>query len=149
MWARPWKLKNGHFVCRIKAKIDFHLQNRKNMLFSLDFLLYMLESDHSNLQTNFWVHITSNIFRIIQFWNHGIAQPPWPPNFESLPYPRGRWWVRHFFAKMRGKDELKGPRSNLPPFLSTGAKTVWGVVATPLRRTSVNDWTGMISVWYS
>ena len=40
------------------------------MRFSSDFfffLLNMLENVDSNLQTNFRVHITSNIFKIIQF----------------------------------------------------------------------------------
>ena len=58
------------------------------MQFSWGFLQNMLENDHSNLQTKFGVHITSNIFKIIQFKNHGIAPTPRPPNFESLPYPR-------------------------------------------------------------
>ena len=50
------------------------------MRFSWDVLQNMLENGHSNLQTKFGVHITSNIFKIIQFKNH---QPPRPPNFES------------------------------------------------------------------
>ena len=37
------------------------------MRFSWDFLQHMLENGHSNLQTKFGVHITSNIFKIIQF----------------------------------------------------------------------------------
>ena len=45
------------------------------------------------------------------------TNPPWPPNFESLPYPRCRWLVRNVFAKMKGKDELEGTRSNFPPWL--------------------------------
>ena len=61
------------------------------MRFSWDFLQNMLQNGDSNLQTNFGVHITSNIFKIIQFKNQRIAPPPRPPNFESLPYPRGRW----------------------------------------------------------
>ena len=50
----------------------------------------------------------------IQFKNHGIAPtpPPPPPNFENLPYPvvGGSFW--NVFAKMKGKDELEGTRSN-------------------------------------
>ena len=64
------------------------------MQFLWDFMQNMLENGDSNLQTKFGVrvHITSNIFKIIQFKNHGIAPtPPRPPNFESLPYPRSRW----------------------------------------------------------
>ena len=50
-----------------------------------------LENGASNMQTKFGVHITSNIFKIIQFENHGIAPIPRPSKFESLPYPRARW----------------------------------------------------------
>ena len=58
------------------------------MRFSWDFLQNMLENDNSNLQTNLWVHITSNDFQNIQLKNHGIAPtPPQPPNFESLTLP--------------------------------------------------------------
>ena len=71
--------------------MDFYVKNRKNMRFSWDFLQNMLENGHSNIQTKFGVHITSNIFKIIQFKNHGIAPTPRPPNFESLPYPWCRW----------------------------------------------------------
>ena len=55
------------------------------------FVQNMLENDDSNLQTKLRVHITSNIFKIIQFKNRWIAPTPRPPNFESLPYPQGRW----------------------------------------------------------
>ena len=43
---------------------------------------------------------------------------------------------------MRGKGELEGTRSNFNlglAFLSTGATTVWGVVAIPFRRTRVKS----------
>ena len=50
----------------------------------MEFLQNMLENGHSNLQTKFGVHITSNIFKIIQFKNH--HPPPtsqlWKCNFE-------------------------------------------------------------------
>ena len=39
-------------MCKIQAKIDFYVKNRKNMRFSWDFLQNMLENDNSNLQTN-------------------------------------------------------------------------------------------------
>ena len=59
------------------------------MWFLWDFLQNMSENGDSNLQTKFGVrvHITSNIFKTIQFKSHGIAPTPRPPNFESLPYP--------------------------------------------------------------
>ena len=76
----------------------------------------MLENGHSNLQTKFAVHITSNIFKIIQFKIKGSHQPPSPPNFESLPYPVVRGRFDFFFAKMKGKDELEGTRSNFTPW---------------------------------
>ena len=41
----------------------------------------MFENSHSNLQAMFGVHITSNIFKIIQFKNHGIA-PTNPPTSQ-------------------------------------------------------------------
>ena len=79
-------------------------------------------------------------FKIIQFWNHGIAPtPPPPPNFESVYSTHGEGGrFEIVFAKMMN---LKVPRAILPlggAFPSTGAKTVWGVVATPLRRTRLN-----------
>ena len=106
------------------------------MRFSWDFLQNMLENDHSNLQTNLWVHITSNIFKIIQFKNHGIA--PTPPNLPTLKaYPTpsvgGRFGI--FSLKWRERMNLKVPGAILPlgcAILSTRAKTVGGVVATPL-----------------
>ena len=42
--------------------------------------------------------------------------PPRPTNFESLPYPPEGVGL-NFFAKMRGKDELKGTWSNFTPWL--------------------------------
>ena len=46
------------------------------MRFSWDFLQNMLANGNSNLQTKFGVRVTSNIFKIIQFKNHGIAPTP-------------------------------------------------------------------------
>ena len=58
------------------------------MQFSWDFLQNMLENGHSNLQTKFGVHITSNIFKIIQFKNHWIAPPPPDlPTLKTYPTP--------------------------------------------------------------
>ena len=58
------------------------------MRFSLDFLQNMLENGNSNLQTKFGVHITSNIFKNIQFKNHGIAPtPPHLPTLKAYPTP--------------------------------------------------------------
>ena len=47
----------------------------------MGFLQNMLETSHSNLQIKFGVHIISNIFKIIQFKNHGIAPTP-PPTSQ-------------------------------------------------------------------
>ena len=58
------------------------------MRFSWDFLQNMIENGHSNLQTKFEVHITSNIFKIIQFKNHVIAPtPPHLPTLKAYPTP--------------------------------------------------------------
>ena len=66
------------------------------MQFSWDFLQKMLEIGHSNLQTKFGVHITSNILKIIQFKNHGIA--PTPPHLPTLKaYPTHCVGVRFDF----------------------------------------------------
>ena len=47
------------------------------MRFLWDFLQIMLEKGHFNLQTKFGVHITSNIFKIIQSKKStGSHQPP-------------------------------------------------------------------------
>ena len=43
------------------------------MRFSCDVFLNMLENNDSNLQTKLTVHITSNMFKTIQFKNHGIT----------------------------------------------------------------------------
>ena len=133
MWARPRKLRNDHFVCNIEAKMDFYVKNRKNMQFSWNFLQNMLENGHSNLQTKLWVHITSNILKIIHFKNHGIAPTPPPPDLPTLkayptPVVGGRFGF--FFAKMNGKDGAILPLGCA--ILITRAKILRGVVATPL-----------------
>ena len=112
------------------------------MRFSWDFLQNMLENGHSNLQTNLWVHIASNIFKISNSKITGSHQPPWPPNFETYPTPGvgGRFGI--FSPKWRERMNLKVPRAILPlgcAILSTRAKTVRGVGTTPLRRTRVNS----------
>ena len=107
------------------------------------FLQNMLENGHSNMKTKFRVHITSNIFKIIQFKNHGIAPTPPPPDLPTLkayltPGVGGRF--KMFSLKWRERMNLKVPGTILPlgcTILSTRAKTVWGVVATPRRRTRV------------
>ena len=53
----------------------------------MGFLQNMLENGHSNMQTKFGVHITSNIFKIIQFKNHGIAPTPRLPTLKAYPTP--------------------------------------------------------------
>ena len=45
------------------------------------------------------------------------TNPPRPPNFESLPYPRGGGRFDLFFARKGGKDERKGTRSNFASWL--------------------------------
>ena len=113
------------------------------MRFSWDFLQNMLENGHSNLQTKFGVHITSNSFKIIQFKNHGIAPTPPPdlPTLKAYPTPGvgGRFEI--FSLKWRERLNLKLPGAILPlgcAILSTRVKTVRGVVATSLMRTRVN-----------
>ena len=113
------------------------------MRFSWDLWLNMLENDNSNLLTKFRVHITItlNIFKIIQVLNHGITQSPWPPNFESLPYPRGDGRFNLFSLKWGERMNFKVPGAILPlgcMFLSTRVKAFWGVVATPLWRSRVS-----------
>ena len=67
MWARPPKLRNGHFVYKTWAKIDFYLKNHEKHVNFMGFFADMIENDDSNLQTKFGMHITINIFKIIQF----------------------------------------------------------------------------------
>ena len=57
------------------------------MRFSWDFLQNLLENGHSNLQTKLLVHITSNIFEIIHFKNHGITPTPHLPTLKAYPTP--------------------------------------------------------------
>ena len=78
----------------------------------------------------------------------GLHQPPPPsPNFESLPYPRCRWYRFEMFSlKWREMMNLKIPGANFPlwcAFWAPDRKLLWVVVATSLRRTRVNavhDW---------
>ena len=112
------------------------------MRFSWDFLQNMLENGHSNLQTNLWVHITSNIFKISNSKITGSHQPPPDlPTLKAYPTPGvgGRFEI--FSLKWRERMNLKVPWAILPlgcAILSTRAKTVRGVGTTPPRRTRVN-----------
>ena len=113
------------------------------MRFSWEFLQNMLENGHSNLQTNLWVHITSNIFKISNSKISGSHQPPPPdlPTLKAYPTPSvgGRFGI--FSLKWRGRMNLKVPGATLPlgcAILSTRARTVRGLVQPPLRRTRVN-----------
>ena len=115
------------------SRTTCYLKNRKNMQFLLDFLLNMLENDHSNLQTKFGVHITSNIFKIIQFQNHGIVPTPDLPTLKAYPTP-----------VEGGGFEEKGWTWGYPEQFCSLAVHFWpsgknclGVVATPLWRTRV------------
>ena len=48
----------------------------------------MLENGDSNLQTKFGVHITSNIFKIIQFkQSRDRTKPPDLPTLKAYPTP--------------------------------------------------------------
>ena len=111
------------------------------MRFSWDFLQNMLENGHSNLQTNLWVHITSNIFKISNSKITGSHQPPPDlPTLKAYPTPGvgGRFEI--FSLKWTERMNLKVPGAILPlgcAILSTRAKTVRGVGTTPLRRTRV------------
>ena len=107
------------------------------MRFSWNFLQNMLENGHSNLQTNLWVHITSNIFKISNSKSRDRTNHPPPPDLPTLrAYPTpgvgGRFGI--FSLKWRERMNLKVPGSILPlgcAILSTRAKTVRGVGTTP------------------
>ena len=104
------------------------------MPFSWDFVLNMLENDYSDLQIKFGVHITSNIFKIIQFQNHGIVPTPHLPTLKAYPTPGEGGMFNFFFAKMRGNDELKDTWSSLSlgyALLSTGGKLFGGLLQSP------------------
>ena len=69
------------------------------MRFSYDFLLKMLENDDpTNLQTKFGVHITSNIFQITKFENHGITILDLP-TLKTYPTPGGGVTFEFFSLK--------------------------------------------------
>ena len=78
------------------------------------------------------MHITSNIFKMIKFKNHGIAPTPPPPDLPTLKaYPTpgvgGRFEI--FSLKRRERMNLKVPRAILlfgSAILSTRAKSVGG-----------------------
>ena len=102
----------------------------------------MLENGHSNLQTNLWVHITSNIFKISNSKITGSHQPPDLPTLKAYPPPGvgGRFGI--FSLKWRERMNLKVPGTTLPlgcAIFSTRARTVRGLVQPPppLRRTRV------------
>ena len=115
------------------------------MRFSWDFLQNMLENGHSNLQTNLWVHIISNIFKISNSKFTGSHQPPPPhlPTLKAYPTPGvgGRFGI--FSLKWRERMNLKVPGAILPlgcAILSTRAKTVRGVGTTPLGELGLTDY---------
>ena len=128
---------------KYRQKLFFTSKIVKNMRFSWDFFCKICyKNAHSNLQTKFRVHITSNIFKKIQFKNHGIAPtPPDLPTLKAYPTPGvcGRFKIWQII-KMKGKDELKGIRSKLTLSLRDfeyQGENCLGVVAAPLRRTRV------------
>ena len=62
----------------------------------MGFFAKYVRNGHSNFQTKFGVHITSNIFKIIQFKNHGIA-PTTPTSQLLKAYPTpGVGGIRRF-----------------------------------------------------
>ena len=78
------------------------------MHFLWDFLQNMLENGDSNLQTKFGVrvHITSNIFKIIKFKNHGIAPTPLTSQLWKLTLPP-EWVVGSKFFALKRKKKLR------------------------------------------
>ena len=91
----------------------------------------MLENGHSNLQTNLWVHITSDIFKISNSKITGSHQPPPPylPTLKAYPTPGvgGRFGI--FSLKWRERMNLKVPRTIFPlalRFWATGRKPLGG-----------------------
>ena len=89
--------------------------------------------------------------------NHGITPTPNLPTLKAYPTLREVVGSIFFFAKMKGKDELKGMWSNFTPWLCVfeyqGENCLGVVVATPLRRTRVKTriWSwlrvGSYNVW--
>ena len=106
------------------------------MRFSWFFFQNMLENGHSNLQTKFRVHITSNIFKKIQFKNHRIAPTPPTSQLWKLTLPPGVGGRFEIFSlKSRERMNLKVPWAILPldcAILNTRAKTVRGLLQPPL-----------------
>ena len=108
----------------------------------MEYFVKYVRNGHSNLQTNLWVHITSQIFKISNLKITGSHQPPPPdlPTLKAYPTPGvgGRFGI--FSLKWRERMNLKVPGAILPlgcAILSTRAKTVRGVGTTPLWRTRV------------
>ena len=106
------------------------------MRFSWDFLQNKLENGHSNLQTNLWVHITSNIFEISNSKITGSHQPnPDLPTLKAYPTPGvgGRFGI--FSLKWRERMNLKVPGAIYPlavRFWAPGRKPLGGLVQPPL-----------------
>ena len=76
----------------------------------------MLENGHSNMQTKFGVHITSNIFKIIQIKTHGIVPTP-PPDLPTLKaYPTHSVGGRFEIVSLKWREtiNLKVPGAILP-----------------------------------
>ena len=94
-----------------------------NIRISQGFLLIQKENDNSKIQLHsmqiFLKMATSNFEKLKK-----VASPS---DFDSLPYPRVRWYPKFYFIKMTGKDlkeitctpqvtffsVLKGPRKTL------------------------------------
>ena len=93
------------FCVKYRQKLIFCVKSHGNMWLSF-FWLNMLENDKSKLQTNFWLHISSNIFSTIKFLNNRIAVYP-------TPGVGGMFKI----SLMKRNDELRDNRSNSTPLL--------------------------------
>ena len=99
----------------------------------------MLENDNSNLKTKFWLHFTSNIFKITKFKNHGIAPIlPIPldiPNLKAYPIPGLGGRFKKFSLKWRERH-LEQFYLFAVRFWAPGWK-LFGGRCKPIRRTRV------------
>ena len=108
-------------------------KNHKNMWFSWDILQSMLENDDSKLQSKFGVHITSNIFKIIQFKNYGIAPTPLP-TLKAYPTLGEGGRFKFFSLKWWERMNLKVPGAIYPSAASFWApvqKLFEGLLQSP------------------
>ena len=72
-------------IWSVKYRQKFIFKNQEKHVIFIGFLLNMLENDDLKLQAKFGVHITSNIFKIINFKVTGSHQPPDLPTLKAYP----------------------------------------------------------------